>query len=156
MKTLWILTGNRGFVKIYEVKGHGKQIKEIHHIDNPEGLKKNSEIFSDRPGRAFDRMGGGRHALSSETEYHEHEQQLFAHRLAALLQENHESKAYDELALVGPSHFLGDLNLAIHDGIKKIIIKEVGKDLPIHLSEQERIGHLCEYLDLWNHSSQNT
>ena len=154
MKTLWILTGNRGFAKIYEVHGVGRQVKEIVHLDNPNGIKKSGEILSDRPGRAFDKLGGGRHALSTETDVCEHEQQLFAHQLAKKLQEAHDKKAFDELALVVPSHFLGDLKAELHEAVKKKIIKEVPKDLPLHVTEQERIDLLCEYLDLWNHVSK--
>lgn len=155
MKTLWILTGNRGFAKIFEVQGHGRIVKEVFHLDNPNGLKKSGEILADKPGRGFDRVGGGRHAYSSETEVQDHEQQLFAHQLSKILQEGHDRQAFDELALVAPTHFIGALNTALHENVRKKIIKEVGKDLPLHFTEQERINHLCDYLDLWNRVAKN-
>jgi protein required for attachment to host cells len=150
MKTLWILNGNRGFAKIFEVQGHGRIVKEIFHLDNPNGLKKSGEILADRPGRAFDRMGGARHALSTETSVEDHEQQLFAHQLSKILQEGHDRQAFDELALVAPTHFIGAMNTALHETVRKKIVKEVGKDLPLYVNTQERIDQLCGYLDLWN------
>jgi len=152
MGILWIVTGNRSFAKILEVQGHGRKIKEIYHLVNPEGRMKSGEILSDRPGRAYDRVGGGRHALSQEVDFHEHEQHVFVHKIANLLREQKDNNAFEELAFVAPSHFLGDLNQAISPSVKKSLIKEVAKDLPEYLSSQELVDQLCKYLDLWNHA----
>lgn len=153
MDTMWIVTANSSFAKIFEVKGHGKQIKEIRHLDFPQARKKGSEINSDRPGRSFDRMGKGRHALSTEVSLHEHENQVFAKQIAEILRIAHDSNSFDQLALVAPPQFLGQLKLALNNGLKKSIVKEIHKDLPEHLSERERIDHLANYLDLWNRAS---
>lgn len=152
MGTMWVLTGNASFAKIYEIKGHGKHIKEIHHFDNPEGRMKPGEILQDKPGRTFDRFGPARHALGTEVDVKAHEQKMFASKLCAFLKEGKSNNAFDELALVVPPQFLGDLKDAVDGQVKKIISKEIDKDLPIHLSEQDRIDHLCRYLDLWNHA----
>jgi protein required for attachment to host cells len=153
MKTLWIVAANRSYAKIFEAKGMGRSVKEVHHLDNPDGRKKAGEIFSDRPGRAFDRMGEGRHALGTEVDFHEQEQKAFASRIARLLEEGKEKKAYEDLAFVAPPHFLGELNQAISNQVKKSLTKEIHKDLPAHLSEHERIDQICKYLDLWNQTT---
>ncbi|MBA3816931.1 MAG: host attachment protein [Parachlamydiaceae bacterium] len=155
MGTLWIVTANSGFAKIFEVKGHGRQITEIQHIDFPNGRLKSSEVNSDRPGRSFDSVGSGRHAHSPAVSVHVHENKVFARQIADLLQAAHTnpSPSFDELALIAPPHFLGELKLAISNGVKKCIIKEIPKDLPEYLSDKERIDHLCNYLELWNRTS---
>lgn len=155
MSTLWIVTANSSFAKIFEVQGHGRQIKEVQHIDFPKGRQKGTDINSDRPGRAFDSMGMGRHALSTEVNLHEHENKVFASEIANVLRLAHDSHAFDQLALVAPPHFLGELKLAIGNGVKKTVIKEIGKDLPEHLSEKERIDLLSNYLDLWNRAASS-
>ena len=68
MSTLWVLTANRGFAKIFEVKGCGRQVKEIHHLDASE-------------------------------------QKLFILKVAVLLQEGKDSKAYDEFGFCGRALF---------------------------------------------------
>jgi protein required for attachment to host cells len=153
MGTMWVLTANRGFAKLFEVKGVGRQIKEIHHIDNPEGRKKGSEIFTDSPGRSFDRLGPGRHALTNERDAHEREQKTFTHKIADLLQQGLENHDYNELALIAPDKFLGELHQVLSEHVKKATIKEVHKDLAEHLSNEERLSHICKYLDLWNRVS---
>jgi len=153
-EVLWIISANRSFAKIYEAKGHGREIKEIQHIENPDGRKKISEIVSDRPGRSFDSVGGGRHALGTQVDAREHELQGFLHKLAHILDEGLKSKAYSQLALVAPPHVLGALVVEISDNVRKVLIKEVGKDLPERISNEERIEMLCKYLDLWNHAKR--
>lgn len=155
MSTLWIVAANSSFAKIFEVKGLGRQIKEIQHIDFPQGRLKGTQVNSDRPGRAFDRMGKGRHALTTEVNLHEHENKVFAHQIAEVLRSAHDSHTFDQLAIVAPPHFLGELKLAINDGVRKTIIKEIGKDLPERLTEKERLDLLANYLDLWNRASSS-
>lgn len=150
MSTQWVLIANQSFAKIYEVKGHGRNIVEVWHLENPDGRKKGSEILSDRPGRAFDRMGVGRHSLQTKVDVHEHEQQVFAQKISTFLQSGLDKKAFDHLALIAPPHFLGDLKLALSSHLLASINKEVNKDLPEHLSEPERIEMMSKYLDLWN------
>jgi protein required for attachment to host cells len=157
MGTMWVIMANNSFAKIFEVRGYGKHIKEIQHIDNPVGRMKPREILQDRPGRAFDRVGAARHALGTEIDVKSHEQKIFASKLAETLKEGRANHSFNELVLIAPPQFLGELKLALDDQVKKSISKEIDKDLPIHLSEKERIESLCRYLDLWNYeSSQQT
>lgn len=150
MSTQWVVVANRSFAKIYEVKGLGREIKEIHYLENPDGRKKGSEIVSDRPGRAFDRMGGGRHALQTKVDIHEHEQQVFAHKIGAVLKAGLDKQEFDKLSIIAPSHFLGDVKQVLPNPVLKTIFKEVSKDLPEELNEQDRISLISKYLDLWN------
>lgn len=152
MGTMWIVAANRGFAKIFEAKGKGREINEIHHLDNPEGRLKGSLGFTDRPGRTFDRLGGGRHSYEDK-DIHGREQKLFVEHIIEFLQQGKNEKAFDELAFVAPAQFLGELNSTLPPGLKKILVKEIGKDLPENLSDQARIEQICKYLDLWNHSS---
>lgn len=152
MNTLWIISANRSFAKIYEAKGHGHSIKEVQHLDNPDGRKKNSELGSDKPGRSFDRVGGGRHALGTQVDPREHELQGFLFKLVHLLDEGLKSKSFNQLAIVAPPHVLGALTQELPEQLRKLLIKEVPKDLPERISDQERIDMLCKYLDLWNHT----
>jgi protein required for attachment to host cells len=153
MGTMWVLTANRGFAKIFEVKGVGRQIKEIQHVDNPDGRKKGSEIFTDSPGRSFDRLGPGRHALTNERDAHEREQKVFTQKLATLLQEGLENRTFDELAIIAPDKFLGELHQVLSEQVKKMTTKEIHKDLAEHLSHEERVDLICKYLDLWNRAT---
>ena len=152
MTKIWALIANSGFAQVYEIKAGGKDIKEIFNIENPDGRLKNGEITSDRPGRAFDSMTGGktRHAYETKYDPHTHEQHIFAHKLNEILKKGKEEKAYDELVIIAPPQFLGELKQVLSDNVKKAVTKEINKDLPPPIHEKERHEQLCKYLDLWN------
>lgn len=155
MHALWVIIANAGFAKIYEVTGCGREIHEIHHLDNAIGHENHAIHFSDRPGRTHNRFGAGRHALQDQN-IHANEQHIFIESIEKILKEGKEAKKYDQLAVVAPPAFLGELNKQLCGEIKKLINKEVPKDLPEKMSEKERIEHVRSYLDLWNEKPSNT
>lgn len=150
METLWALVANSSNAQIFEIKGHGHSITKVHHIDHPDGRKKPAEINTDRQGHGSSHVGSHTHSLAPEVDTHSREQENFAHALAKELEKAYGEKAFQELALVAPAPFLGKLKQAFGDGLKKSVSKEVSKDLPETLSEDEIVKHLTRYLDLWN------
>lgn len=151
MTTFWVLVANSSFAKIYEVTGMGKDVKMLEHISFLDGRKKSGEVNTDKPGRAFDRVGMGRHAVGTTVDVHAHEMKIFTHQLTEILNKGKLENKYDQVALIAPPQFLGELRHTLNEAVKKSILKEVPKDLPDTLSEQELIQHMCKYLDLWNH-----
>lgn len=156
MKTLWALVANASFAQIYEIKGHGREIQKIHQLDNPDGRKRSGEILTDKPGRTYESMGKvgkmstGSHNYGSMVDPKEHELQLFMHKILEILKKARSEKSYEELAIIAPPHVLGEFNRLAPEAVKKLVIKEVGRDLPLTIHEQERIDHLSDYLDLFN------
>lgn len=148
MTTMWILVANSGLAQIFSVEGYGKNISKIERFDNPDARKKSSEILSDRPGRAFDSMGKARHSLSTEVDVHQHDNQVFAHKIAHYLEKAKVGNSFDELAVIAPPQFLGVLRNSFSEKVKKSVSKEILKDLPGTLSEHEQMQSLHKYLDL--------
>ena len=150
MSRMWALVANSSYAQVYEITGKGKNIRSIHKIENPDGRLKTGEIVGDRPGRAFDHLGPGRHAMSQEVSTKTHEHQLFAQSLADVLKKGLEEDSFDEIALIAPPEFMGYLHQVIPGPVKQKVTKEVTKNLPNSLPEQKVIDSLCQYLDLWN------
>lgn len=150
VKKFWALIANSSYAKILEIKGCGKEVHLIEDIPFPEGRLKGKEITNERPGRAFDSQGHSRHAMSSRVDPHEHEVEVFAKQLGSHLHKAHSENRFEELALIAPPHFLGQINLHLSDSVKNCIVKEVGKDLPEWMNEKERMDLVAKYLDLWN------
>ena len=61
----------------------------LSEMPNEAGRMRNRDINSDRPGRAFSRMGGKRHALSTHESPHEREVADFAREVCARLKKAH-------------------------------------------------------------------
>jgi len=150
---LWILVANSSKAEIYSL--NGKNIERVHLFDFPEGRQRSGEVLTDKPGRAFDRPTQGRsgqmvgrHAYSSETDFHTHEIQLFAHRIVDVLKKEKDLNHFDSLDIVAPPQFLGELRKLLPDSIKKSIKKELNKDIPSNLSDYERVEWLKKSLEL--------
>lgn len=150
---LWVLVSNSSYAEIYSIKG--KEITLVQALDHPEGRLKSGEILSDRPGRSFEGrgrggagIGGSRHALGSEVDVHMHEQQVFAKQIADVLQKEKSANKFDQLDIIAPPQFLGELRIILSDSVKKSIKKEINKEIPTTLSPQERIEWLCRFLEL--------
>lgn len=151
---LWVLIANSSFAEIYAVEKNGLSITKVQEIDFPDGRKKDSELLSERPGRGFEgpKPGGGknygRHAYSTAIDAHTHEQQVFAHRLAEILYKGKNDRSYEQLAIIAPPEFLGELRQTLAENVKKSIYKEVNKDIPASQKQQDRIDSICRLLDL--------
>jgi protein required for attachment to host cells len=149
MKTLWVLVANNSNAKIFCIKNLGKDIQKVHELEHPDSRKKGSEILTDRPGRAYDRFGVGRHAVGKDPLMHEH--QVFAQELGEVLRKGFDQGSYEEVALIASPQFLGIIRQCLPDPVKKIVGTEVDKDIVSSSSEAECINLMCRYLNLWNH-----
>lgn len=148
MRKLWILVANSCYGQIFEVSGPARNMREVQYLDFPDGRKKASQVYSNRPDRTFDRMGNGRHAVVNEVDYHDHVQHIFAKQLAGELKKGMEAKSFDEIALIAPADFLGVLNNELPEKVKKMVTNKISKDLPSTKNPQERMETVIKLLDL--------
>lgn len=144
---IWAILANCSFVEIYE-REPGKEIKKILHEDCPEGRERSGEILSDRPGRTFDSVGHGRHAVGTEVDVHLHELKIFAHRIAEIAHKGYSDLAYEKLVIIAPPQLLGELRRVLSDPVKKAIFKEIKKDLHERLTDAEKLDHLYRLLEI--------
>ena len=87
------------------------------------------EITSDRPGRGFDRVGNGRHAMQPPSDPHREGKRKLAHRVADLLERERKKGSFDRLIIIAAPQMLGDLRQYFPESLKRMIIEEVPKDL---------------------------
>jgi len=94
---------------------------------------------SDGPGRAFPTSGIGHHA-SSETDFHQLEEDRFAAEAAEMLRERALRNEFEALIVVAPPRTLGELRKHYHKEVERRLAAEVAKDLTRHpVSEIEKI-----------------
>ncbi|MBI4818660.1 MAG: host attachment protein [Deltaproteobacteria bacterium] len=123
----WVLVASRVGARIYSA-AHGRAPSMLEEIEHPEGRRRDSELDSDRPGRIFGRMGGGRHALGGSEDSHEHSAVTFAKDLAMRLQKGRADGKYQRLFLVAEPRFLGYLRKALDTPTEALVADAVGKD----------------------------
>jgi protein required for attachment to host cells len=86
------------------------------------------EHGSDQPGRAFASVGSRRSAME-DADWHELEEQRFAHEIAAALHRIVRERKVKSLVIVAPPRTLAELRRAFHSEVKNCIVAEIDKDL---------------------------
>ena len=97
-------------------------------LKNPDATLREQDLTSDRPGRAFDRFGRGRHAMSPAESAHEHELVTFAHEISQQLAKAHAAGQFSKLVLIADPSFLGHLRQKLPTALKRVLHCEVPKN----------------------------
>ncbi|MCB0308364.1 MAG: host attachment protein [Bdellovibrionales bacterium] len=140
MTKTWTLIANRSKARLFEGSGVSATLKELKEIENPEGRLSDSEIEEDRPGRAFDSAGKGRHSMSSEVSPSDHVSKAFANRLADDLNKGRIQGQFQRIILVAEPQFLGFLRAALDKNTLSMVVDTVDRnlvDLPVNQVNDE-------------------
>jgi protein required for attachment to host cells len=99
--------------------------EQVFKDDNPP----TREQGTDRPGRGFASAGSPRRSGMEETDWHHLEEQRFAERVAAVLEEVVRSRPVPAILVAAPPKTLAELRRAFHADVKAKIVAELDKDL---------------------------
>ena len=98
------------------------------------------EQKTDEAGRTFDASGGAGRSAYEETDFHQLEEDRFAHETAELLKKRALRNDFESLIIVAPPRTLGELRKHYHKEVEKRLAAEVAKDLTGHpVAEIEKI-----------------
>jgi len=139
-KETWVLVANSSVAKIYKAENN-QTLKEIANLEHPESRLPEHELVSSRPGRSFDSLGKGRHAMEQQTSPHMQEFMLFARELTQLLEEAFSKGKIGRLYVVANPQFLGLLRQSFSHHLASLVASEVDKDMT-HLKPAEIRTHL--------------
>ncbi len=128
-KTIWITVADGARARFFRSNPGGTRIEPALDVELVADRRPSREIDADRPGRTKDRMAQGRHALEPEVDAHEHARQAFAREIAEVLDEHRKQNDFDELVIIAPPKMLGYLREAMPEPLKKLVRREVDKDL---------------------------
>jgi len=129
MNTTWILVAHRSGARLFENLGPGKGMQLVEDIPHPEGRLKSGEINADKPGRAFDSFGNGRHSMSQEHEAAEQVSLMFARHLCDKLEKARAENRFGKLVLVAEPRLLGELRGALDKPTAALVSATLDKDL---------------------------
>lgn len=101
---------------------------QLEHLANPGATLRDQDRNTDRPGRAFDSFGRGRHAMSPEESARDHELQTFAGDITQYLSKAHAAGQFRQLVLVAEPTFLGFLRRKLSPSLKRALSFEVPKN----------------------------
>ncbi len=105
------------------------------------------DIMSDKPGRSFPAMGGGRRsAMAYSNDPIAEDQREFIRQVIALLDSHRRAGEYDRLAIFAEHDMLGHLRQMMPRTLRDMVIREVPKNL-LQLSAQDLLDTILQELN---------
>lgn len=127
-KETWVIVANSAEARIFKVEKNTID-HELVNMIHPNSRLHEGDLTADRPGRAFDSVGGGRHSLEPQTTAKEHEFMLFAKDVAGYLDAACAEGKLGRFYWAASPSFLGLLRQSIGPVALKLLAGEVTKDL---------------------------
>ena len=129
MADTWIVVAESGKARIFTTRNAVSPLVEIATLVNPAAREAGRELASDRPGRAFDIGGQGRHAMVTAVDPKEHELQVFAREIANRIDAARAAGDFEKLILVAAPQFLGALRKNIKNATRQTVVAEIDKNV---------------------------
>ncbi len=149
MEHTWVVVADRTrariLVKPRTPTAAGGDWEELPSLVYPEGRSLEQAFNADRPGRSFDSMGKGRHALAKEVSPKEEAAERFAKSVADVLDKARANHMYASLILVAEPGFLGTLQATLSAQTAKMVAEKIPKDLTTR-PHKELTAHLRSLL----------
>jgi protein required for attachment to host cells len=138
MSRTWVLVADSAAARIFAVSSPTGPLEEVRDFAHPEARALEQRLTSDRPGRAYDSAGRGRHAMQSPVTPKEQEAIGFAKLLSDELCGARARGEIDRLCLVAAPAFLGHLRSALDTETRRIVEAELDLNLVRMKPEQIR------------------
>jgi len=138
MAISWVLAADSSYAKILRADNRVGPLVPIEELEHPESRMKDTELYADEPGRAFDSAGQGRHAMENEVDAKKEESIRFAKSLCEKLRQAANDKSFDKLYILAAPAFLGELRECLDDNVKSLVAGEIAKDVVKQTPEEIR------------------
>ena len=123
----WVIVADASQARVMEMRG--SELTVVRELDNAAGRARSQNLVSDQAGRTNKSGRRIRSAMDPPTSPHEKQVNLFASRLAKLLDAAAEAGDYERLTLVAPPHLLGLLRNEISRDVRRRLSGQIAKDL---------------------------
>ncbi|TDT43041.1 protein required for attachment to host cells [Halospina denitrificans] len=145
MPKVRILVADASKARLFRVDSPTGELIELSSDVNPEARLHDSDLTTDKPGRAADSNYSGRSAMEDPTDPKEVEAQKFARELTDKLEKARNKGELEKLYIAAPPRFLGELRKHFKPELKSLVVEEIGKDFS-HMDAKNLRKHLPERL----------
>jgi protein required for attachment to host cells len=136
MTTTWILVASRDEARVFSKQGAEESLTLEIDLGNLAGRLKNSDIDSDRAGRATDNRMHARHAYSTEVEPRDHLLQAFYKETLHSIRHAFIERRFDDLIIMAEPRLLGLIREQLPEMLRDVVKREVPKDLSFASPQQ--------------------
>ncbi len=138
MTRILVLVAESSRARVYLADTPSSPLNELQDLVNPEGRLHEGDLVADSPGSDGGGAGQGRHVMNSRSSAHEAAQANFARQLVDELEQKRNAQAFDQLVVVAPPAFLGELRSSMPKALSGMVTEEVGKNLVEHSTAEVR------------------
>ena len=122
-----IVVAEQSRARFFLQEKKGGKLNETADLINENARLLEQDLVSDRPGRSFDIMGSGRHAMESKSSAKKQAATRFAMEICDYLEKT--TGTFENLVIVSSPTFLSLLRKKMPDSIAKLVSKEFKKNL---------------------------
>jgi protein required for attachment to host cells len=141
---IWVLVADNSRAHLFSAQSGNGALAEVESFVHAESRLHDRDLTSDLPGRAFDSLGGGRHAMEQRVDPKDEQAIRFAEELIAHLEDGRVHHRYDRLYVAAPPALLGMLRER-YGQIAPLVAGEVDKHLT-QCTPDELRAHLPDRL----------
>ena len=124
MEPIWIVVADEGRARFFSCAEPGRELTEMDEITDAGAHADNADLRRD----AYGRRGSSVTSSAGEDKL-DHEEELFARRVAERLLEAHQARRYDQLRICAAPHFLGRLRKLLAPEVTATVVDELDKNL---------------------------
>lgn len=121
----YVVAGDSAKTRIFLTERRYGDWTEVATLSNRAASIRERDWVTDRPGRAFDSFGKGRHAMTPEETAREHQLHRFAHDVGSFLNKGITSGDCRHLVLIVEPTFLGHLRQELSATASKSLLYEL-------------------------------
>jgi len=125
---IWVVVADSARAKVLAAEKRSAKLAEIHVMEHGAARLREHELTSDRPGRSFDGVGGGRHAVGTTVGPKKQEAIRFAKEVADYLEAGRNSNRFDRLYVIASPEFLGHLRDHFSDMLTGLVAASIDKN----------------------------
>jgi protein required for attachment to host cells len=140
-----VVNANSSLCRFYDYQRHPAKLTLLKEIQHPENKLKNSELTSDKSGH-YQSSHTSRGAYSPHRDAKEIHINNFSREVANMLDKDRNSRLFDKLILIAPSHLNGLLLQHLNKHVIALMTNNIQKDL-FHLREDELITYLQNHAE---------
>jgi len=144
MGNTWVVVADGTRARFFN-RHANRQLEEFDVLLSPENRLHEGDLVSDRRQGSIDSAGAGRHGMGNKNTTKDHEQDLFAKRVAGRVEEGRNAGQITKLILMASPKFLGRLRSSLSGPSADLVAHTVDKELT-QLAPDKLAGYVPNFI----------
>jgi protein required for attachment to host cells len=125
----WVVVADASRADIFLRNKRHSPLEAVQSLTDSDARVKEQDLVADGPGRTFDSVGKGRHAMEPDDTEKHHLRRAFAQRVSDVLEAARQADEFKHLIIVAAPAMLGELRTHMDKSTAKLIVAEFDKEL---------------------------